>query len=142
MQASGSMILPRVDWEVVVEFQHGDPDRPPITGRVYNGRYKPPYELPEGKTRSALGSATSPGGGGRNEIRFEDAAGKEEISLKAEKNLNLATGNNKTKTTGNDDSPGDLAQASDRLRLPVRRVREHHRHPMWRACYFGHADRV
>jgi len=104
MQASGSMILPRVDWEVVVEFQQGDPDRPLITGRVYNGRYKPPYELPQGKTRSALGSATSPGGGGRNEIRFEDAAGKEEISIKAEKNLNLATGNNKTKSTGNDDS--------------------------------------
>jgi type VI secretion system secreted protein VgrG len=104
MQTSGSMILPRVDWEVVVEFQQGDPDRPLVTGRVYNGRYKPPYALPEGKTRMSLGSATSPGGGGRNEIRFEDAAGKEEISIKAEKNLSVATGNNKTKTTGADDS--------------------------------------
>jgi len=104
LQSSGSMILPRVDWEVVVEFQQGDPDRPIITGRLYNGRYMPPYELPEGKTRTALRSSTSPGGAGANEIRFEDKAGKEEISVKAEKNQKIATGNNKTKSTGSNET--------------------------------------
>jgi type VI secretion system secreted protein VgrG len=103
LQTSGSMILPRVDWEVVVEFQQGDPDRPIITGRMYNGRYKPPYELPGGKTRTSLQSSSSPGGGGSNEIRFEDSAGSEEVSIKAQKNQTLATGNNKTKSTGNDE---------------------------------------
>ncbi|RLB53022.1 MAG: type VI secretion system tip protein VgrG, partial [Deltaproteobacteria bacterium] len=103
LQTSGSMVLPRVDWEVIVEFEHGDPDRPIITGRLFNGRYPPPYELPKGKTRTALRSATSPGGAGGNEIRLEDAAGEEEISVKAEKNMTLATGNNKTKSTGTDE---------------------------------------
>ncbi|MBM4356720.1 MAG: type VI secretion system tip protein VgrG [Deltaproteobacteria bacterium] len=102
LNASGSMILPRVDWEVLVEFEEGKPDRPVICGRLYNGRHVPPYALPEGKSRSALGSHSSPGGSGRNEIRFEDRAGKEEIAIKAERNQRLGTGNDKSKKTGGD----------------------------------------
>jgi type VI secretion system secreted protein VgrG len=98
LQTSGSMILPRVGWEVIVEFAEGNPDRPIITGRVYNGRYMPPYALPEGKSRTALQTASSPGGGGRNEIRLEDKAGSEEISIRSQKNTTLATGNNKTRS--------------------------------------------
>lgn len=99
LQTSGSMILPRVGWEVIVEFAEGNPDRPLVTGRVYNGRYMPPYALPEGKSRTALGTASSPGGGGRNEIRLEDKAGSEEMMIQSQKNTSLATGNNKTKST-------------------------------------------
>lgn len=100
LQTSGSMILPRVGWEVIVEFLEGNPDRPMITGRVYNGRYMPPYALPEGKSRTAIQTASSPGGAGRNEIRLEDRAGSEEVKVQSQKNTSLATGNNKTKSTG------------------------------------------
>ena len=95
-QTSGSMVLPRVDWEVIVEFLEGNPDRPIITGRVYNGRFMPPYALPEGKSRTAIQTASSPGGKGRNAIRFEDKAGKEEVKIQAQKDTTLATANNKT----------------------------------------------
>jgi type VI secretion system secreted protein VgrG len=98
-QTSSSMILPRVGWEVIVEFLEGNPDRPFVTGRVWNGRFMPPYALPEGKSRTALQTASSPGGGGRNEIRMEDKAGAEEVKIGAQKNTTLATGNNKTKST-------------------------------------------
>jgi type VI secretion system secreted protein VgrG len=95
-QTSGSMILPRVGWEVIIEFLEGNPDRPIITGRVFNGNYMPPYALPEGKSRTALKTSSSPGGGGGNEIRMEDKAGSEEVNIAAHKDTTLATGNNKT----------------------------------------------
>jgi type VI secretion system secreted protein VgrG len=95
-QTSGSMILPRVGWEVIVEYLEGNPDRPLITGRVYNGRYMPPYALPEGKSRTALKTSSSPGGGGTNEIRMEDKAGSEEVKIASQKDTTLATANNKT----------------------------------------------
>ncbi len=98
-QTSGSMVLPRVGWEVIVELLEGNPDRPIITGRVYNGRFMPPYALPEGKSRTSLQTASSPGGGGKNEIRFEDKAGSEEVMIHSQKDTTLATANNKTKST-------------------------------------------
>jgi type VI secretion system secreted protein VgrG len=99
-QTSGSMILPRVGWEVIIEFLEGNPDRPLVTGRVFNGRYMPPYALPEGKSRTAMKTSSSPGGKGANEIRMEDKAGSEEIKIHAQKDTTIATGNNKTKSTG------------------------------------------
>jgi type VI secretion system secreted protein VgrG len=104
LQTSGSMILPRVGWEVIVEFLEGNPDRPIITGRVYNGRYMPPYALPEGKSRTAIQTASSPGGKGRNEIRMEDKAGSEEMKVQSQKDTTLATANNKTVSTAVDAS--------------------------------------
>src|SRR4029079_5019881 len=70
LQTSGSMILPRIGWEVIIEFLEGNPDRPIVTGRLYNGLFMPPYALPEGKTRTSLMTSSTPGGGGTNEIRF------------------------------------------------------------------------
>jgi len=97
LQTSGSVILPRVGWEVVVEFVDGDPDRPVVTGRLFNGQFGPPYQLPEGKTRTSLQSASSPSGGGRNEIRFEDAAGSEEMMINSQYNTQIAAANNRKK---------------------------------------------
>ena len=95
-QTSGSMILPRVGWEVIVEFLEGNPDRPLVTGRVFNGKFMPPYALPEGKSRTSLQSSSSPGGKGTNEIRMEDKAGSEEMKIASHKDTTIATGNNKT----------------------------------------------
>lgn len=96
MHTSGSVAIPRVGWEVLVEFEDGDPDRPIVVGRLFNGMYPPPYPLPGGKTMSALKSLSSPGGGGHNEIRMEDSAGGEHLHVHAQKDLNLNVGNNKT----------------------------------------------
>jgi type VI secretion system secreted protein VgrG len=100
-QTSGSLILPRLDWEVVVQFLEGDPDRPVIDNRFYDGTFMPPYALPEGKTRTVLRTMSSPGGGGANEIRIEDKSGAEEIMVQAQKDMTIATANNKTKNVGN-----------------------------------------
>ncbi|WP_438014607.1 type VI secretion system tip protein TssI/VgrG [Sorangium sp. So ce315] len=101
MHSSGSVAIPRVGWEVVVDFEGGDPDRPIVLGRVYNGKYGPPYKLPDSKTQSALQSSSSPGGGGHNEIRMEDGGGNEHVHVHAEKDLNVVVANNKTEKVAN-----------------------------------------
>ncbi|WP_437841384.1 type VI secretion system Vgr family protein [Sorangium sp. So ce1153] len=101
MHSSGSVAIPRVGWEVVVDFEGGDPDRPIVLGRVYNGKYGPPYKLPDSKTQSALQSSASPGGGGHNEIRMEDGGGSEHVHVHAEKDLNVVVANNKTEKVAN-----------------------------------------
>ena len=104
LQTSGSMVLPRIGWEVIVEFLEGNPDRPIVTGRLYNGVYMPPYALPEGKTRTAIKTASTPGGGGANEIRFEDRAGSEEVMMYAQRDMKVAVANNAKKTVGNNET--------------------------------------
>ncbi|MFJ4344274.1 type VI secretion system Vgr family protein [Pseudomonas sp. NPDC089401] len=83
----GSLFLPRIGQEVVVSFLEGDPDRPLITGCLYNAEAMPPCALPEQATRSTLRSCSSKGGGGHNELRFEDRKGAEQVFLHAERNL-------------------------------------------------------
>ncbi len=92
---TGSMTIPRVGWEVLVEFEHGDPDRPIVVGRLFNGTYVPPYALPGNKTRSTFQSFSSPGGSGHNELRIEDAAGTEHIHMHAQKDLTVVAANNR-----------------------------------------------
>ncbi|MEJ7728287.1 MAG: type VI secretion system tip protein TssI/VgrG [Polyangiaceae bacterium] len=106
MHTSGSVVIPRIGWEVVVDYENGDPDRPIVMGRLYNGTYGPPYPLPAGKTKSALQSASSPGGGGHNEIRMEDSGGGEQVHVHAEKDLNVVVANNKTEKVTNNATNG------------------------------------
>jgi type VI secretion system secreted protein VgrG len=100
----GGMFIPRIGQEVIVDFLEGDPDRPIITGRVYNGASQPPYNLPEEKTKSTLKSNSSPGGGGFNEFRFEDRKGKEEIYLHGQKDWNVEILNDKGQVIGHDET--------------------------------------
>ena len=100
----GAVFIPRIGMEVVVSFIAGDPDRPLCTGVVYNGANQPPYPLPEHKTRTVLRTSSSPGGDGHNELSFEDAAGSEEVFLKAQRNLREAVGANQTTSVGVDHS--------------------------------------
>ena len=87
----GAMWIPRIGQEVLVSFLEGDPDRPVITGRVYNANQMPPYTLPDYQTRSTFMSRSSKGGGASNynELRFEDLKGQEQIFMNAEMDMDL-----------------------------------------------------
>jgi len=91
----GGMVIPRIGMEVVVEFLEGDPDKPLVTGCVYNGKTAVPYPLPEHKTRSTFKTDTHQGRG-FNELRFEDKADNEEIFLHAQKDRNSKIENNQS----------------------------------------------
>ena len=107
----GGMVIPRIGMEVVVEFLEGDPDKPLVTGCVYNGKNSVPYDLPANKTVSTFKSDTHQGSG-YNEFRFEDEKGREEVFMHAQKDHNTiiendeshSIGHDRTKTVGNDKS--------------------------------------
>ncbi len=80
----GMIHIPRIGQEVVVAFEHGDPDRPIIVGSVYNADMMPPYPLPAGKVISGIKSNSTKGGGGYNELVFDDTKGKELIRVHAQ----------------------------------------------------------
>ena len=98
----GGFMLPRVGQEVIVDFLEGNPDRPIITGRVHHGDNRAPYKLPDKKTISTLKTNSSVGGGGFNELRFDDAKDKEQIFIHAQKNQDVRTLNNYFEYVGND----------------------------------------
>ena len=98
----GAMSIPRIGQEVIVEFLEGDPDHPIITGRVYNAEQMPAYTLPDEHTKTYFKSMSSKGGGGFNELRFEDKKGDEQVFMHAEKNLDIRVKNNAYETVVKD----------------------------------------
>ncbi len=98
----GAFFLPRIGQEVIVEFLEGNPDRPIITGCVYNAQNLPPYDLPANQTISGIKTLSSKDGKGFNEIRFEDKKGKEQLFLHAEKDHDVRVKNNSYTTVGKD----------------------------------------
>jgi len=100
----GAVFIPRIGQEVIVSFIDGDPDRPIVTGAVYNGANKPPYPLPAEKTKSTIKTRSTPNGTGFNELRFEDLKGEEEIYIHGEKDWNVEIKNDKTQTIGHDET--------------------------------------
>ncbi|MDN5850156.1 MAG: type VI secretion system tip protein VgrG, partial [Nitrococcus sp.] len=100
----GAVAIPRIGQEVIVECLEGDPDRPIITGRVYNGGAMPPYGLPGQAMVSGVKSNTTPGGGGSNELSMDDSKGKERVYLHAQKDQAIAVENDESHTVGHDRS--------------------------------------
>jgi type VI secretion system secreted protein VgrG len=113
----GNIIIPRIGHEVLVDFINGNPDRPIVVGRVFNAQHMPVYPLPANKTRalwrtktykqekgSALPAAEGldTGAPGANELRFEDATGKEEVFLHAERDMNTRVRHSETHHVGRD----------------------------------------
>jgi len=99
----GSMFIPRIGMEVLVQFLEGDPDQPLITGCVYNPSALPPYKLPDDKTRTIVfKSNSSKGGRGFNEIRVEDKKGEEQVFFHAEKNQDVRVKNDNKEWIGQD----------------------------------------
>ena len=89
---AGSMLLPRVGWEVPLVYREGNPDEPVCLGRLYNGAQSPPYELPANKATGTMQSATSPSDGTCNEIRFADDSGRQSMMLHASRDHSVAVG--------------------------------------------------
>jgi type VI secretion system secreted protein VgrG len=100
----GAMHIPRVGQEVIVDFLEGDPDRPIVTGCVYNADQMPPYILPDNMTQSGIKSRSTKSGvaDNFNELRFEDKKDSEEIYFHAEKDFNRIVENNDTLKVGYD----------------------------------------
>jgi type VI secretion system secreted protein VgrG len=101
---TGSILIPRVGWEVLVEFVDGDPDRPVCLGKVWNPFFTPPADLPAAKAQTNYASLSSPGGGGTNEIRMDDTAGSEQVSIRAQHDMLVKAANNKLFNVGNNAS--------------------------------------
>ncbi len=105
----GASFWPRVGQEVVVDFQEGNPDQPIIVGSVYNFEQMPPYlgqgndpKHPVDNKLTGIKSCTTPGGKGFNEWRFDDTAGKEQVFLHAERDLDQRVKNDVHERVGND----------------------------------------
>ena len=110
----GFVSIPRMGQEVIVSFMEGDPDRPLVTGVVYNKDNMPPWTLPGAMTQSGMLSRSTLKGAptNANAFRFEDEKGKEQVWLHAERNQDIevekdethSVGNDRTKTIGHDET--------------------------------------
>lgn len=98
----GSIYIPRVGQEVIVDFLQGDPDQPVVIGCVYNGSSLPPYSLPNNATFSGFKSRSTKNGGQFNELRFDDKQGEEQLFIHAAKNQDITVNNNCFETIGAD----------------------------------------
>lgn len=113
----GMIDIPRQHEEVIVSFLDGDPDRPIITGRVYNGDNIAPFGLKgagaNAKNKTRRGNTTKTyEGTGYNEMTMDDTNGQEQIRIHAQYNMDsvvehdqtLHVMNNRTKTIDVDET--------------------------------------
>ena len=102
----GGIQIPRIGQEVIVDFENGDPDRPIVTGRVYNADNMPPWTLPDNATQSGLLTRSSEGAtdANANALRFEDKKGQEQVWLHAERNQDIEVERDETHWVGHDRS--------------------------------------
>jgi hypothetical protein len=117
----GLFTIPRVGHEVLIAFLDGDPDCPIVVGAVHNLMEPVPFKLPENKTVSTWKTASSPGGAGFNELRFDDAAGREHLFLQAQKDMDQLVKNNLKQGVGGDSSR--YTQGADSVAVGADRTR-------------------
>jgi type VI secretion system secreted protein VgrG len=72
---------------VVVSFLDGNPDRPLITGCVYNEDNLPAWGFPAAAHQTGIQSRSSPGGAGMCEMVIHDKAGHELINIFSQKDM-------------------------------------------------------
>ncbi len=109
----GMIHIPRIGQEVVIQFEDGNPDRPICTGMLYNKDTMPPYTLPANQTQSGIKTNSSKGGGGFNELMFEDKKGEELVRFQAEKDYIGLTKNHSTVTIGHPETQNEASGDGD-----------------------------
>ncbi|NNF00458.1 MAG: type VI secretion system tip protein VgrG [Pyrinomonadaceae bacterium] len=124
----GSMFIPRIGMEVIVDFLEGDPDQPIINGCVYNPDMVPPYTLPDEKTKSTIKTDSTKGGGGFNEIRFEDKKDEEQVFVHGQKDIDVRNLNDRREWVGNDHHFIVTNDRRDKVRRDEHRIVERHQH--------------
>jgi type VI secretion system secreted protein VgrG len=92
----GTVAIPRIGQEVMIDFMEGDPDRPVCTGRMFNADQPAPYGLPEGAHQMGFRSRSTPGGGGHCEMVIHDKAGQELINIHSQKDMATTVQNNQS----------------------------------------------
>ena len=112
----GFEFFPRVGMEVVVTFLGGDVDRPLIVGSLYNATNAPPFPLPASKTKSGIVTRSTPLGVSGNELSFEDAKGKEQVILHAQRDLRESVGNDRDESVGRDRLDTVARHANEKIR--------------------------
>lgn len=87
----GTLSIPRIGQEVLIQFEDGDPDRPICTGMMYDKEHMPPWDVEEEDTRTGLTSRSSPEGGDSdfNAIIMDDDAGHEYLHMQSQKDYHL-----------------------------------------------------
>jgi type VI secretion system secreted protein VgrG len=98
----GLFTIPRVGHEVLIAFLDGDPDCPLVVGRAHNAAAPAPYPLPANATVSTWKTSSTPSGDGFNELRFEDASGREHVYLQAQKDMDHLVKNHLKQAVGGD----------------------------------------
>ncbi|HVY49489.1 MAG TPA: type VI secretion system tip protein TssI/VgrG [Minicystis sp.] len=101
-ESATSQTLARTGWEVFVGYVDGDPDRPVGLARAMNGVAVPAYAQPAHKNVMTIKTPSSPSTGGYNELKMDDTAGSQAISLRAEKDLDALVKNDKSESIGHD----------------------------------------
>ncbi len=110
-QGWGAFHIPRIGQEVVVQFEEGNPDRPIVTGMLYNNAKKPPFDFPANMSQHGFKSNTTKGGGGFHELVFEDKKDQEFVRFQSEKDYISKIKNNADISIGFEKKdPGDLTQ--------------------------------
>ncbi|MGR7572952.1 type VI secretion system Vgr family protein [Klebsiella aerogenes] len=95
-QGFGGVQIPRVGDEVVIDFINGDPDRPIVTGRVYNEASMPPWDLPGDATRMGFMTRSKDGNIDNSSfLFFEDNPGNESVEMHSEKDMKISVENDK-----------------------------------------------
>ncbi|MDR2871540.1 MAG: type VI secretion system tip protein VgrG [Xanthomonadaceae bacterium] len=94
----GTIAVPRIGQEVIVDFFEGDPDRPIVIGRLYNSEQTAPYALPDGAHMMGFHSNSTPGGGGHCEMVIHDKQGEELVNIHSQKNMNTTVLNDQATT--------------------------------------------
>jgi len=100
----GHIWIPRIGQEVIVDFLEGDPDRPMITGCVYNMKNMPPYKLPDNKAWSGIKTRSTMGGSeaNYNELRFVDTKDSELYVMHGEKDMEITVNHDVNEIVGHD----------------------------------------
>lgn len=110
----GMVAIPRMGQEVVIQFEDGNPDRPICTGMLYNAETMPPYTYPDDQTQLGIKTNSSKGGGGYNELMFDDKKDSELMRVQAEKDHQMLVKDRSTVTVGLDAPSPEVTEADEK----------------------------